>query len=380
MLELSDQWYAMGFATDDGNKFQGFHPQGGHIMVIVDEAAGVAEEIFEVIEGILTNEYAILMMIGNPTSTSGKFYDTHHSLRDIYKTVHISALDSPNFTGERIPQAIAPKLVQPKWVRDREREWGADSPLFKSRVLGEFPDQSDKSLIALSWVESARNRFINVRINPRDVIITQFNPSQSAIWRPIIHQERVTLGADIARYGSAESAVYIRKGPYILHSEFWRKVDLMETAGRIRRMVVDYSVECVNVDATGIGAGVADRLRETCPGVNINAVIVGSSPTDKERFRFLRDEIFWALRERLREGEIGPLLDNRTQAQLTALQYTHDSRGKIQVETKEEMAKRGLPSPDRADALALAFAPVLLYQQKALAGGNRPVLSTYQVR
>lgn len=378
-LELGDQWYAMGFSTDDPNKFQGFHPEGGHIMVIVDEAAGVSEEIFTVMEGILTNQYAVLLLIGNPTTTSGKFYNTHHVLREVYKTIAISALDSPNFTGEDIPQAIRPKLITPQWVKDREIEWGVDSPLYKSRVLGEFPDQADSALIALSWAEAAQKRFATDGVSAKTVVITQTNTDGTVLWRPRAIQEPVVLGADIARRGSAESVVYIRKGPYVLHFSAWRGADLMLTTGRILKLCLDYDVDIVNIDASGIGAGVADRLREQMVR-SVNSVMVGTVPNDKERFRYLRDEIYWGLRERLREGDIGPITDNKTLAQLTAIQYVFNSRGRIEIETKEEMAKRGLPSPDRADALALAFAPMNFYVPNMVAGGSRPMLQAYRVR
>lgn len=286
------------------------------------------QEIYDAAEGVLTSGGAKQLRIGNPTTTSGEFYDTHHSKRGLWRNIHISAFDSPNLTGEEVPAAVAERLVTRQWVEDRLEEWGEDSPIYQVRVLGEFPDQAEGSLIALSWVEAAVER----------------TPEAEGA---------VTLGVDVARQGSCESVVYARQGQRILHMEAWRSSDLMETTGRVGRVAKQYGATSINVDGTGMGAGVVDRLAEQ--GYPALAVLVGSKPADAEQFAMLRDEIWWALRERIREGEIGPITDGKTQAQLSSIQYGFDSRSRIRVEAKDQMQKRGLASPDRADALCLAF-------------------------
>lgn len=325
-LELDTEWYAIGLSTDEPDKFQGFH--GVDLMLIVDEAAGVSQEIFDAAEGILSTAGARVLLIGNPTSGSGQFHDTHKAKRGSWHALHISAFDTPAFTGEAVSEQVARQLVAREWVEGRRTEWGEESPLYQARVLGEFPDQAEDSLIALSWIEAAAER----------------EPDAEG---------PVEMGVDVARKGGCETAVYVRQGPRVLHHDAWRGADLMETTGKVAALAREHGASLIRVDATGMGAGVADRLREL--GLTVEAVIVGQAPKDRERFALLRDELWWSLRERLRDGDLGPLPDAVTQAQLSAIKYGYTSRGQVKVESKDDLSKRGLPSPDRADALALAF-------------------------
>lgn len=325
-LELAEKHYAIGLSTDEPDRFRGFHARD--LLLIIDEASGVGEEIFTAARGILTTVGAKVLLIGNPTATSGTFYDSHTDKRHLWQPLHVSALGAPAFTGEAVSSELAAELVTSAWVEEMREDWGEDSPLFRSLVLGEFPDQAESALIALSWIEGAKER----------------RPEATG---------RVELAADIARQGACENVVYLRQGSRILHWEAWRSADLMQTAGRIKALGQEWKAIVYRIDATGMGAGVADRLKEQ--GLPVEAVWVGERPTDPEKFVLRRDELWWQLREELREGRIGPLSDSRTQAQLSAIRYGFDSRGRIKVESKDEMSKRGLPSPDRADALALAF-------------------------
>ena len=134
---IHDEWYAAGLSTNEPDRFQGFHEE--HILVVVDEAAGVNLEIFEAIEGILTSSGARLLLIGNPTSIGTPFYDAF--TKPGYKTFHVSAYDTPNFTDAGItPEDIAndtwqdkakeipyPQLITPQWVSDRFKSWGETS-------------------------------------------------------------------------------------------------------------------------------------------------------------------------------------------------------------------------------------------------------------
>jgi len=329
-LRLTDDQFAIGQTATEATSFQGLHAP--HILVIAEEAAGLEEPIWEGIDALLTSGDARLLIIGNPTSSSGRFYDSHHSTRDLYRTVHISALDSPNFTGEVVPEGLSRSLITRAWVERQAQEWGEDSPLYRARVLGEFPDQAEGSLIALSWLERAKESDLPAGQHP------------------------IEAGLDVARQGGCENVLAIRQGPRLLHLEAWRSDDLMQTAGRAAAAIRDWSITTLRVDATGMGSGVLDRLREQ--GLPAVGVWVGDRPRDPERFTMLRDEIAWGLRERLREGEMSGLTDSRTMAQLSALKYSFDSRGRIRVESKDEMSRRGLPSPDRADAVVLAYAAV----------------------
>jgi len=167
---VRDQWYAAGLSTNDPNKFQGYHEE--HILVIVDEAAGVPEDIFEAIEGVLTSEHSRLLLLGNPTSVGGTFHKAFRSPG--YHAMHISAFDAPNFTAFGITQQDFeedtwevritgplpnPKLITPAWAYDKFLKWGPDSPAYQARVLGNFPEAGDDTLIPLAWVEAAMTRW-----------------------------------------------------------------------------------------------------------------------------------------------------------------------------------------------------------------------------
>ncbi len=338
-LRLADDRFALGLTTDEADRFQGFHSP--HVLVVVDEASGVNEEIFQAIQGVLTGEEARLLLIGNPLHARGTFYESHRS--STWQGFCISAFDTPNLCGSTIEmladpairevRASVPGLVTRRWVWDRYQDWGADSPMYQTRVLGEFPDFATDALIPLSWIRDAMARSLEE--------VSGAGP--------------VVLGADIARFGDCESAVCVRQGARVLALRCWRGADLMETARRIAGMAQEWGARQVLVDGVGLGGGVVDRLRELgAPG--LQEVNVGRAPRNSERFCMLRDELFFGLRDRLRAGDLCLPNDAVLAEQLASLTYRITPRGQQTVGSKGEMREQGLPSPDRADALVLSFA------------------------
>lgn len=324
-IELGKQWFALGLSTDKPERFQGFHAE--NILLIVDEASGVDQRIFEAAEGFLTSPGAKLLLIGNPTQLSGEFYNAFRS--PLYHKIHISAFDSPNLKAGKV---VRPYLVTPEWVEEKRIKWGEDSPMWYSRVLGEFPEQGDDTLIPLAWIEAAQRR-----------------------WSEIPPGQPIELGVDVARYGSDSTVIILRRGERAEIVRRLRGQDTMQVAGAVIDALRSTSATVVKVDVVGLGAGVVDRLKEQKQPVReMNA---GEAAHDKERFVNRRAEWYWALRERFQAGDIAIPPDDELAAQLASLKYKFDSRGRIQIESKEEMRKRGLPSPDKADALVLAFAP-----------------------
>ena len=347
---MADGWYAFGFATDIPENFQGIHAR--HILVIADEAAGIAPNVAEAIDSLLTSENARLLAIGNPTDPNGWFAGL---FKDPGVTkIHIAAFDTPNFTVFGITEEdIAegtweqkitgplpyPELVTPAWVAERYRKWGPTSPMYIARVRGDFPEAGDNTLIPLSWVEAAMER-----------------------WYEMPEGEPREMGVDVARFGGDESAIAYRAGRKVVKLEAWRKQDTMETAGRARAGRAEFGACMIKVDAIGYGAGVVDRLQEQRePVVGIE---VSRAPIDEERFADLTSELWWNLREMLNPDPLAnpnPIAlppDDELLGQLTSRRYSYTSRGQVKVESKDEMKRRGLPSPDRADAVVLAFAPV----------------------
>ncbi len=344
-LDISPDWFAMGLSTDEPTRFQGFHAVD--IMLVIDEAAGVGEEIFQASEGIVSSENARTLYIGNPTKLEGTFYKSFRMPQ--YSKISISAFDTPNFTKfgitiddvrnntwkEKIVSELPrPYLVTPEWVYDKHERWGESSPMWQAMVMGEFPTQGDDTLIPLSKIEEASRRVIEPAEDDVEVI-----------------------AADIARFGVDKTEFCHRKGGHTDQMEEHSMMDTMETAARLHDFMGFHPKASVNIDVIGVGAGVFDRLKQIDDKRSINGINVAIPSTEPEMFANLRAEMFWGLRTRFMEGTIDIPEDDDLIAQLANIKYKFVN-GKIQIEGKEDMKKRGMSSPDKADALAMAYGNV----------------------
>ena len=208
-----------------------------HVLLVVDEASGVPESVFEAAYGSMSGKDATTILLGNPTRSSGYFYETHTRLRDSWWTKQVSCLDSP--------------LVSPDFIAEMELKYGADSNAMRVRVLGEFPLAEDDTLISLHAVEQASKRKVE---QPEGTPV---------VW-----------GLDVARYGDDASVLCIRQGRHLIELHSWKKLSLMELSGRVLDLLnsADEPPEEILVDSIGLGAGVLDRLREldiSARGVNV---------------------------------------------------------------------------------------------------------------
>jgi hypothetical protein len=355
-LDLDDKWFALGMSTDKPERFQGFHAESGDILLIVDEASGVAQDIYDAAEGFLTSEGSRLLLIGNPTQLSGEFYTAFRS--PIYHKIHISAWDSPNLKAGKV---IRPYLITPEWVEEKRIKWGEDSPMWYSRVMGEFPEQGEDTLIPLAWVEAAQNRYL-------DPAITE------AACKPGV---TIRLGVDVARFGSDASVIMVSAGPRVNIVKVIRKQDTMAIAGAVIQAFRETGAHAANIDVIGIGAGVVDRLTEQ--HFNVTGVNVGDRAVDNDRYINLRAELYWLLREEFRDAAIAIPPDEDLAAELASMKYAFDSRGRIKIESKDDMRKRGISSPDRADAVMLARAETAPMITVAV-GPARTQMQTYKPR
>lgn len=214
-----------------------------------------------------------------------------------------------------------------------------DEARYRNIWLGDYEDQSDAQFISAKLVERARK----AKITPNKF-------------------DEIIMGVDVARYGDDKTVIAIRRGrdaynePWLTYS----KLDTMETAARVAFEYDRIKPHALFVDETGVGAGVVDRLRQL--GYPVRAVNFGSKPDNLTEAKVAnkRAEMWARMREWLR-GEVGIPNDDQLEAELTAVEYKHDANNAILLEKKEDMKKRGLPSPDMADALALTFAyPVMV--------------------
>jgi len=299
---------------------QGVHSE--HVLLIADEASGIPEKVFEAAAGSMSGESACTILLGNPVRGSGFFFDTHHRLSNTWKTLRVSCEDSPR--------------VSKAFIADMAARYGEDSNAFRVRVLGEFPLTDDDTIISLELVEAAIHRDVET------------NPYAGILW-----------GVDVARFGSDANALAKRQANRLMEPiRKWKGRDLMETTGMIKAEwdacdLRERPVEIL-VDSIGLGAGVVDRLREL--GLPARGINVSESPAMGETYANLRAELWFKAKQWLASRDCTMPEDDDLRAALVTPKYKFTSSGKLQVESKEEMRKRGLPSPDEADAFCLTFA------------------------
>ena len=340
-LKLGPGRFAFGLSTNDGVRFQGYHCT--NVLVVMDEAPGVLPSIYDAIGGIRAGGNVRVLAMGNPVITGGPFFDAFTSNRAAWKTFTISAFDTPNLLGlavsdlllmseQELDQNVCPYLISRRWVKEKYDEWGLGHPLWESRVLGNFPTQADGTLIPLTLLEKAALR---VDSGGGDL----------------------SAGIDVAGPGEAETVLVVRRGNLIVEIKAWTYTD---PRGALVDSLTPYKgkLKYVNVDSAGIGYGMAQHLKDF--GFPIREVNVGSAPKNKERFANLKAELYLGFLERARAGDLAGLTDEKTIAQLANIRYELNSRGQVVIEKKEDARKRGVKSPDRADAIILAFAGILI--------------------
>ena len=330
--ELTDDRYAMGLSAESADDFQGFHSP--NMFIVVDEAEGVSDEIYEAIEAVMTAAEPRLLLIGNPTTVSGAFHRAFHQERHLYHTITISALDSPNVQENKV---VVPGLTSAKWVEERKETWGEENPIYRARVLGEFPDQAEDTLIRLSDIEAAVSR--------EDLVSDEAGSNGPS--------SKVVLSVDVARFGSDRSVILRRRGNTVEEIKTFRQMDTMQLTGWVTTAIRDSNPDRICVDEIGVGAGVVDRLKEE--GHRVRGINVARRARQNDLFANVRAEGYWHIRELFSAGQIAIPADNQLMGELAALRYSYDSQGRVLIESKDSMRQRGLPSPDKADALMLAF-------------------------
>lgn len=345
-LELGPDWFAIGQSTNQPERFQGHHAE--HLLLVVDEASGVDERIYEAAEGFRTAEGAHILLIGNPTQLGGQFHRAFTSEADEWHTITISVFDTPNYTGEEVPPEVARALPRKGWAEEMERLWGADSPVYQVRVLGEFPTNAADSVIPLAWVEAANRRW---------------QEQQNTELPPL-----TTIGVDVARTGTDRTVLALRHGDRITELRRLPHQGTMHTANDVKRaleIMSDHPLEAPTaiVDSIGIGAGVVDRLAELQMGVIPFNAAEATTRTDKSgRVGFVnkRAAAWWNLRELLDPDGDGLLAlppDDKLIGDLTSPKWRVMAGGKIQLESKDDIRKRLGRSTDDGDAVVQAFWP-----------------------
>jgi hypothetical protein len=324
--------------------FAGLHNKGKRLLLVMDEASAIPDIIHEVAEGALTDSDTeiIWLMFGNPTRNSGRFREAFSGgkFHSFWKTIQVDSRTVPTITN---------RTQIDKWVN----AYGEDSDFVRIRVRGTFPRHGEMEFISAADVDEAMAR----------------EPVEG-------RSAALALGVDVARYGSNESVLFFRKGrdaatiPY----RTFRGIDTVELATQVQLASTEYHTDGIFVDGGGVGGGVVDNVRNMhlfCFDVQFGGKDdVGGTAwgNEGERYANKRAAMWGAMRQWIKTGSLPR--DPSLKAQLVGPTYTFNVRNEIQLESKEDMMKRGVDSPDIADALALTFAYPL--NNHARAGGDYP--------
>lgn len=339
MIGDDERWFATAKTATKPENMQGFHEE--HMLIVVDEASGVSDPIMEAILGTLTGADNKLLMCGNPNRLEGVFYDSHNSDRDKFKVHKVSSMDSKRTSKDNIDMLL--------------KKYGQDSDVARVRIFGEFPKGALDSLISMETVELA----CNSKISEKEILTSN-----------LLH-----IGCDVARYGDDKTVITPRIASKIFPFEKYSKKSTMETAGNVIKICKEYMKKypkikrcIIKIDDTGVGGGVTDRLREVVKEERLPYSIIpvnnGSSATD-DYYANLGAQVWGILRDALEENFSAvmqgndPIIelpyDDEMIKQLSNRKKKITSKGKIQLESKDEMKSRNVGSPDIADSITLAF-------------------------
>lgn len=321
--------------------FSGIHAK--YVLVILDEACGIPKWLFEAADTLATNENSHVFAVGNPDDPQTQFAEVCKPGSG-WNVIPISAYDSPNFTNEITDPVIAEiyrdMLISETWVNERIKRWGKNSALFSSKVLGKFPDVSEHAVFTPTMIREAQER-------------------------DLPGLERGTKAFDIARMGSNKTVGYWNRGGVIRKIYEVKQHTTTEAAGEIGNLLKPEPDVQAWIDCDGLGVGVYDLLQER----KLPVLMYRGSERAKNPNRFInkRAESTWALREAMLDEmiDLDPE-DEDLAAQLGQIRYYVDSRGRIGIESKDEMEKRGVPSPDHADAAIMS----LVYAGTIQVGGG----------
>jgi phage terminase large subunit len=314
------EWYAMALSAGGGADAPSESMGGLHnrfMLIIADEATGISNNFLETLDQTMTDTVNLMIMTYNPTRTSGFAYDSQFKDKQDWICHRFNCEESENVSKESIERVA--------------RKYGRDSNAYRISVLGLEPTGDVESVIPLEWVLKAVNR----DIEPMD-------------------DDPVISCLDVARQGGDKSVIITRQGGLVFTDirEFSSQ-DTMELTGMASEFISDERPTMFGIDVIGLGYAVYDRLREI--GHKPRAVNVSESTSRIDRFERLRDELWWKAREAFESGTISIPDDEELIFELSNVKYKIESNGKIKIESKKEMKKRGVASPNKADALVLTF-------------------------
>lgn len=327
--EHSETWRAdlVPWSLENPAAFAGLHNKNKRLVFIIDEASEVPQTIFDTAEGVMLDEdtQIIWILCGNPTRNKGPFYDAVFGrARHRWKTWTIDSREVEGTNKQKLAQ----------W----EQDYGADSDFFRVRARGLPPVAESAQFIDQDLIDQAQKR------------------------HPVVlSDEPLVAGVDFAWGGADDNVVRFRRGfdarsikPIRIKGEFTRDPAVMvgKLAAVLAQEYDGKKVDMLFLDSAGIAAPVESRLRQLGYR-NIVTVNFGAHSPDTKA-AYMRDYMWMKMRDWLRDGAIDS--DHGLAADLAGPCLVSDKQQRVKLEDKVLMKKRGLDSPDDADALALTFA------------------------
>lgn len=322
--------------STESSKLTGFHAPD--VRVVLSEAQGLEPHAWEAAFSVAIGPRDRIMAVGNPLSPEGRFFDACLAPDTKWHTVTLSALDHPNLLTGRVIVQGGPTVASVQRFKD---EYGADSAIYRSRVLAQFPLEATAALFPRDLLMAAVNRTLTPRAG-----------------------DQVVAGVDTARSkAGSQIGLAVARGGQLTYLTTFFGPDTTQAASRILDELGQFQPSVIRLDVGGPGAGICDILRRTpSPGwrARIEEIHFGGSPHDKDRFLNKRAEMYYGLRERLEQEMVGLPRDAALIEELSQPTFSFDARSRVVIEGKDLIAGRLGRSPDRADAavMALALPPV----------------------
>ena len=355
--ERYPNWAVHALTTANPEGIAGYHPE--RVLVIVDEASSLDNEIYESIEGVLSGSESYLLLIGNPIWSDGPFRDAFDDAR--YQKFVVSGLDHPNVVHGK---SIYKRAVAPAFPAELAKAYGENSDVFRIRVLGEFPTSSGMTVIVPKWLKGIYEGEKNPLTGTVNEISEDVEKSKDSI--------RV-IGVDLAGGGSDFNVAYLwEESSAGAHARLLLEVntvDHIKVADPVADAFREYNCDLVVFDAVGVGTSFGSFLEErNIPPTHIAAFKGGSPAHNDKRFFNRNAEIAFSLRRRIeinqRYNEKIPIQGNQMgpenalilpdvpnlKRDLERRRYQLAENNRIRLEPKDKLDT----SPDHFDAIMMA--------------------------
>lgn len=335
-FEIDERWYILPFTTketgDAVGKFQGFHSP--RMMAVFSEAQAIPDEVYDQVEGCLTGDINLWVLLGNPIRATGRFAKMLQDKKNNI-VVNLNVLDSPNYKQKK---RVIPGMASYEWVEDKRRRWGEDDPRWCGRILGLVPPMGVQNVISPQIYKTCQLRLQN--------------------WA----EEKIVVACDVATSGMDDAQIYGgRNGEITRKKTISGSTDLRILAQEMYMMKQEIGANCYVYDGNGVGDGLGNILNMIDKDVNKTIVKVKGSEkaNDDTQYQNKRAELYFKAREKMTSGErTMPESDDGGEndmlmEELTQIEWFTNKRDRIQIEDKDDIKDKLGHSPNKADCYVL---------------------------